>query len=118
MDIASVFVWRSRRVVVVAITGEIDISNAKHLERSVVAELDPDGAGLVIDLAGLDFLDGSGVHLLYGLSDRLRGRGLGFALVLREDSAPRRVLALSGPRPARWIHGSEDAAIEAVLAAP
>lgn len=114
-DIASLFAWRRSRVVVVAITGEIDISNAADLEASIVAELDGDAAGLVVDLAGLQFMDGSGVHLLYRLSDRLRGRGLGFALVLVGETPPRRVLDLSGPRPARWIHATEDEAIAAVL---
>jgi anti-anti-sigma factor len=114
-DIASLFVWRRRRVVVAAITGEIDISNAGELEAAIVSELDMDAAGLVIDLAGLSFLDGSGVHLLYALSDRLRGRGLGFALVLVGDSPPRRVLDLAGSRPVSWIHSTEDDALRAVL---
>jgi anti-anti-sigma factor len=114
-EIASLFVWRRRRVVIVAIAGEIDISNAREVESAIVAELDPDIAGLVIDLAGLGFLDGSGVHLLFALSDRLRGRGLGFALVIEAHSPPRRVLELAGPRPARWIHATEDDAIAAIL---
>lgn len=113
-DIASLFVWHRRRVVVAAITGEIDISNARELETAIVSELDADAAGLVIDLAGLGFLDGSGVHLLYRLSDRLRGRGLGFAVVLG-DSPPRRVLALTGTRPESWIHATEDDALRAVV---
>lgn len=114
-DIASLFVWRRRRVVVAAITGEVDISNARDLEAAIVSELDADAAGLVIDLAGLGFLDGSGVHLLYRLADRLRGRGLGFALVLPEDTPPYRVLALSGSRPQAWVHATEDDALRAVL---
>jgi anti-sigma B factor antagonist len=115
-DIASLFVWRRRRVVVAAITGEIDISNARTLESAIVGELDAEVVGLVVDLGGLSFLDGSGVHLIYRLSDRLRGRGLGFALVVAGDSPPRRVLELTGPRPVRWIHATEDDAIAAVLA--
>jgi anti-anti-sigma factor len=114
-DIASLFVWRRRGVVVAAITGEIDISNARELEAEIVAELDPGAAGLVIDLGGLEFLDGSGVHLLYRLADRLSERGLGFALVLGEDSPPYRVLALSGTRPRAWVHAREDDALRAVL---
>jgi anti-sigma B factor antagonist len=114
-DIASLFVWRRRGVVVAAITGEIDISNARDLEAEIVAELDADAAGLVIDLGGLGFLDGSGVHLLYRLADRLSERGLGFALVLPEDSPPHRVLALSGTRPRAWTHAREDDALRAVL---
>jgi anti-anti-sigma factor len=113
-DIANLFVWRRRGVVVAAITGEIDISNARELETAILAELDDAAVGLVIDLGGLAFLDGSGVHLLYRLSDRLDGHGLGFALILG-DSPPRRVLALSGTRPERWIHATEDDALRAAL---
>ena len=114
-DLASLFTWRKGRVVVAAIKGEIDISNARGLERSIVNELHADVTGLVVDLTGLVFLDGSGVHLLYALSDKTDDRGMAFALVLPASSPPRRVLELSGPRPAAWIHASEDAAIEAVL---
>jgi anti-sigma B factor antagonist len=117
-DIANLFVWRDRRVVVAAITGDIDISNARRLEAEILAEVDGDAAGLVVDLAGLSFLDGAGVHLLYNLSDRMRGRGLGFAIVVDGDSAPRRVLDLSGERPRTWMHSSEDDAVRAVLGSP
>jgi anti-anti-sigma factor len=115
-DIASLFVWRDRRVVIAAITGELDISNARELEAAIAGELDPGVAGLVIDLGGLTFLDGAGVHLLYRLSDRLCGRGLGFAVVIGGDSAPRRVLELSGERPRGWMHAREGDAVHAVLA--
>ena len=114
-DIASLFTWRRDRVVVAAITGEIDISNAAGLERTIVDAVGADSAGLVVDLSALTFLDGSGAHLLYSLNDRVRGRGLGFALVLPQSSPPRRVLELSGTRPAGWIHPTEDDAVTAVL---
>jgi anti-anti-sigma factor len=114
-DIASLFTWRRDGVVVAAITGEIDISNAREFEQAIVAELGDDTRGLVVDLAALTFLDGSGVHLLYALAERLSGRGLGFAIVLPEASPPLRVLALSGDRPQDWIHTTEDDAIDAVL---
>jgi anti-anti-sigma factor len=109
-DIASLFVWRRGPVLVIAITGEIDISNARELEAEIAAEL-PDGdPRLVIDLGGLTFLDAAGVHLLYRLGDRVPH----FALVLAGDGTPRRVLELSGSRPRRWMHASEDEAVRAV----
>ena len=108
-DIASLFVWRRHDVLVAAITGEVDISNARDLEREILAEVGP--AGLVVDLGGLGFMDGAGVHLLYALADQVRR----FAIVLPEDSFAQRVLDLSGPRPRRWTHRTEDDAIDAVL---
>ena len=91
---------------VVAITGEIDISNARALEAEIVAALDGD-VGLVVDLGGLSFLDAAGVHLLQRLSDRVPR----FALVIGDDSPPRRVLELTGER---RIHATEDEAVDAV----
>jgi anti-anti-sigma factor len=115
-DLANLFVWRREGVVVAGVTGEIDVSNAAELERAIAGELDDEAAGLVVDLAGLEFMDSSGVHLLFGLARRLAQRGLGFALVLPLDSLPRRVLELSGPEPPNWIHATEEEAIAAVLA--
>jgi anti-anti-sigma factor len=115
-DLAGHSVWRRDGVVVVGITGEIDVSNAEALELAIAAEVDNEAAGLVLDLAGLAFMDSSGVHLLFSLAERLRHRGFGFAIVLPELTPPRRVLELSGPRPAHWIHTTEEAAIAAVLA--
>jgi anti-anti-sigma factor len=116
-DLASVFVWRREGVLVAAVTGEIDVSNAAELERAIAGELDDDAAGLVVDLAGLEFMDSSGVHLLFALARRLAQRGLGFALVMPPETLPRRVLELSGPEPEGWLHATEEAAIAAALAA-
>jgi anti-anti-sigma factor len=115
-ELASVFVWRRDNVVVAAITGEVDVSNAEHLTKSMAGAIDEQAAGLVLDLAGLEFMDSSGVHMLFDLARRLRVARRGFALVMGEESPPRRVLELSGPEPLGWIHPTEEAAIAAVLA--
>jgi anti-anti-sigma factor len=117
-ELANVFVWRREGVVVAGVTGEIDVSNATDLERAIADELDDEATGLVVDLAGLEFMDSSGVHLLFGLARRLAERGLGFALVMPPESLPRRVLELSGPEPKGWLHATEEAAIAAALAGP
>jgi anti-sigma B factor antagonist len=115
-ELASVFVWRRENVVVAAITGEIDVSNARRLEASIAGAIDNQSPGLVLDLAGLEFMDSSAVHMLFELARRMRLRRRGFALVMGEESAPRRVLELSGPEPMQWVHPTEEAAIAAVLA--
>jgi anti-anti-sigma factor len=115
-ELASVFVWRRDNVVVAAITGELDISNAGRLQQAIAGEIDERAAGLVLDLAGLEFMDSSGVHMLFELARRLHVVRRGFALVLSPGSAPSRVLELSGSLPMEWVHPTEEAAIAAVLA--
>jgi anti-anti-sigma factor len=106
-DIASLFMWRRGHVAVAAITGEVDISNARQLEAAIAAELDGDVTGLVLDLGGLSFLDAAGVHLVQRLSRRVGG----FALVAGDDSPPQRVLDLAGEH---RVHPTEEDAVRAV----
>jgi anti-anti-sigma factor len=115
-ELANLFIWHREDVVVAALTGELDVSNAGALEQSILLEVGNDAAGLVLDLAGLRFMDSSGVHLLFHLADRLAVRGRRLAVIAPEGGAPRRVLELSGPAPHSWIHDGEDAALAAVLA--
>jgi anti-anti-sigma factor len=114
-ELATLFVWQRDNVVVAGVTGELDVSNAGTIEAAIAAEAGNDAAGLVLDLAGLQFMDSSGVHLLFHLSQRLAVRGRRMAVIAPPGCASRRVLELSGPEPARWIHDDEDAAIAAVL---
>ena len=115
-DLANVFVSQRDNVVVAAVTGELDLSNVGDVEQKVIAELGRSSAGLVLDLGGLEFMDSTGVHMLFGIARQLERRGLGFALVLPPGSIPRRVIELSGAQPRGWIHPTEEAAIAAVLA--
>jgi anti-anti-sigma factor len=117
-ELASLFVWRRGEVVVAALTGELDVSNAAALEREIVLEVGNDAAGLVLDLAGLAFMDSSGVHLLFHLAERLAVRGRRLAAIAPIGGPARRVLELTGPEPRRWIHDDEDAALAAVLDEP
>jgi anti-anti-sigma factor len=117
-ELASLFVWRRELVVVAGITGELDVSNAADLQAQIAAEVGNQAAGLVVDLAGLEFMDSSGVHLLFALAERLRDRGRRIAVIAPVGSAPRRLLQLSGPETQSWIADTEDEAIAAVLAGP
>jgi anti-anti-sigma factor len=83
-------------LVVVALTGEIDLANASEIEAAVLGSVPNGVRGLVLDAAELGYLDSSGVRLLLSVAGRLSWRGQGFALASPAGSRCRRVLSLAG----------------------
>jgi anti-anti-sigma regulatory factor len=68
----------------------------------------------VIDLSALEFLDSSGVHMLYDIADRLATRQQRFAVVIGAEAPPRRAIELSGVEPASWLHSDQAGAQQAI----
>jgi anti-anti-sigma factor len=84
-------------VVVVALSGELDLTNARELEE----RLDDSAAAealLVVDLNRVVFIDSAALHVLFKLARR-RGRE-GLALLLAPDAAIARVLEIVGMKDA------------------
>jgi anti-anti-sigma factor len=101
-------------VVIAAVGGEVDVSNAGGLMSRLVDAIPNDAKGLVVDFRELEFMDSSGVHMLYELAERLATRQQRFAVVLPPNRPPRRAIELSGVEPAAWLHDDEPAAVAAV----
>ena len=93
---ATVSIAHEDDLVVVSVMGEIDVSNASEVERSILDAVPNGAAGLVFDASGLAYLDSSGVRLLLSVAGRLRWRGQGFVLVAPVGSRCRHVLSLAG----------------------
>jgi anti-sigma B factor antagonist len=70
---------RDGAMVVIALTGELDLATAPQLERAI-PPISP-GETLVIDLRGLSFLDSSGLHALMRLDVAARDEGWSLAVV-------------------------------------
>ena len=81
-------------VVVARVSGEIDLSNAVHVGEQLAAAVANTALGLVIDLTATDYLDSSGVHLVFDLADRLRQRQQQLRIVVPEGAPMRRVLRI------------------------
>jgi anti-anti-sigma factor len=58
-------------VPVVRLMGEIDISNADELGDALEAIVGPDAHRLVVDLAGLEFMDSAGIAMLLRTASRI-----------------------------------------------
>lgn len=81
--------------VVLTLRGELDIASAPTLERAVEAARSANSARLIIDLAGVTFMDSTGLRVLLLARESIDGNGR----ELRLRPGPRqvqRVFELSG----------------------
>jgi anti-anti-sigma factor len=91
--------------VVVALSGELDLTNARELEERL-ADCAAADALLVVDLNRVVFLDSAALHVLFKLARR-RGRER-LALVLAPEAAVARTLEIVGMKDAAPIVASLD----------
>jgi len=82
--------------VVLAVDGEIDLATAPQLRVDLLRHARNGLTTLVLDLTPLEFIDSSGVRVLFELSALLREHGQTLSLVLPEGSQAWRALQLSG----------------------
>ena len=113
-ELATLRVRARDDIVMAVIEGEIDLSNAAGLQGELTAAVPNSARGLLLDLTGLEFLDSSGVHMLYDIADRLATRQQQFAVVLEAEAPPRRAIELSGVEPAAWLFGDLPSALDAL----
>ena len=81
---------------IIAIHGEIDISNAQEVSAAIESVMPSAAETLVIDLSGTTYLDSSGGQLLFLLAQRLQTRRQSLMLVVPEEAPIRAVLELTG----------------------
>jgi anti-anti-sigma factor len=96
VNLAELHISRHDGVVVVAVRGEIDMSNASELRTAIIEATPNDALGVVLDLGGTDYIDSAGIHLLYRLGDSLRARGQTLRVVIPPHSPADDTLRLAG----------------------
>jgi len=95
---------------VARLTGEVDLSNAAILKRSIAESVSNHDVALVLDLSGVTYVDSAGIAMLFDLSRRLLQHQQQLFLVVPEASLIRRSLRISGwPTGAPVVHQVEDA---------
>jgi anti-anti-sigma factor len=78
------------------VTGEIDLSNASDLARSLEKATQQLATGLVLDFTSTHYLDSAGVHFVFGVGRQLRDRGQRLVLVVPPGSPVEAVLRVVG----------------------
>ena len=94
-------------LVVVDVTGEIDLTNAHEVEEQLEALSATNGASLVLDLNKLLFVDSAALHVLFRMARRL-GQDR-FGLVLEPTAAVARTLEIVGIDEVATVAASADA---------
>jgi anti-sigma B factor antagonist len=84
--------------VALVLSGELDISVTERVERELLRIESERPATLVLDLAGLEFIDSSGMRLVMQADQRARRDGRRLAVVPGEGTA-RRLLRILGLEP-------------------
>lgn len=117
MSLADVRFSERGQAVVASVTGEIDLSNAESI-RNAINEATPNSSlAVVMDLNDLDYLDSSGIQLIYQLREDLRARGVRLALVMAPGSPATDALRLAGVESHLGTWGSIEDAVDDVLKA-
>jgi anti-anti-sigma factor len=113
-ELATLRIRERGAIVMATIEGEIDLSNAGDLLGELTSAVSNSARGLLVDLTPLEFLDSSGIHMLYDLAERLATRQQGLAVIIDHDAPPRRAIEVSGVEPATWMHADRTAGLAAL----
>ena len=98
-------------VVVARVTGELDIAGASHTGDQIAEAVPTSARGLVVDFSGLEFIDSSGIAMLFGLARRLGSRRQQLRVVAPAGRPVARVLEIVEFDRAAPIHADLEGAI-------
>jgi anti-sigma B factor antagonist len=94
MDLVGLDIEKRDDIVVAHLSGELDIVGASSIGDAVAEAVPASARGLVVDMGRLEFIDSSGIAMLFGLARRLGGRRQELRLVARGGEPVQRVLEL------------------------
>jgi anti-anti-sigma factor len=99
-------------VVIARVTGELDIAGAASTGQSIQDAVPTSARALVVDFSELEFIDSSGIAMLFGLARRLGNRRQELRVVARDGGPVARVLQIVEFDRAAPVHQTLDKALE------
>lgn len=82
-------------VVIVGVRGDVDVSTSPRLRDELHGAIGSGASRVVVDMAGMDFIDSAGLGVLIGSLKRAREQGVELVLSNLQTS-PRKVIAITG----------------------
>ena len=111
-ELATVSAERHGEHVIAAIEGEVDPSNARQLGRELTARVPNDAMGVVLDLTAVEYLDSSGVQMVFELAERLEARQQRLAVVVPVGAPAWKVLDIVSLDTTAPLTGTREEAVE------
>ena len=110
-DLVELEIEERGEVVVARVTGELDIAGAPGMGERIHNAVPTSARALVVDFSALDFIDSSGIAMLFGLSRRLGSRRQELRVVARSGKPVARVLEIVEFDRAAPVHDTLDEAL-------
>jgi anti-sigma B factor antagonist len=98
-------------VIVARLTGELDIAGAESTGRRIAEAVPSSARGVVVDMTELEFIDSSGVSMLFALARRVGSRRQELRVVAPEGRPVARVLEIVEFQRAAPVHVDLDSAV-------
>jgi anti-anti-sigma factor len=110
-DLVELAIEDREGVVVAHVSGELDIAGASRTGDAIAGAVPTSAQGLIVDCSNLDFIDSSGVAMLFGLARRLGSRRQQLRVVAPDGGPVTRVLDIVEFDRAAPVVGSLDQAL-------
>jgi anti-anti-sigma factor len=104
-------------IVIAAVEGEVDASNAVEIGDRLRATMTNRSVALLIDLGGTTYIDSAGINVIFALGRELRQRRQRLHLIVPDGSPVGRMLAIAGLDAAVAMHGTREGALDQAAAA-
>jgi anti-anti-sigma factor len=110
-DLVELEIEERGEVVVARLSGELDIAGAPGMGERIHAAVPTSARALVIDFSSLDFIDSSGIAMLFGLARKLGSRRQQLRVVATSGRPVARVLDIVEFDRAAPVHATLDDAL-------
>jgi anti-sigma B factor antagonist len=117
-DPAGVELIRNGTVIVARMPVEVEISQAPSLRGQLMQAVENRDLGLVIDMTATEYLDSSGVNMLFELGELLEARQLRMAIVMPQGGLVERVVSIVDLGSAMPIHRDVESAVDEIRNTP
>ena len=111
MDLVQLEIEDRGEVVIASVSGELDLAGAPSTGDAIGAAVPTAARALVVDFTGLEFIDSSGIAMLFNLARRLGSRRQELHVVAVGGTPVARVLEIVEFDRAAPVHETRDAAL-------